>query len=95
MAQVFFCLDEREESIRRHLEEIAPEIETLGAAGFYGVAVDYAGIDDAHGVSLCPVVVKPPLGHKAMLLRSSKLSTTAPFSSSTIRCGQETVSFSI
>jgi hypothetical protein len=58
-AQVFFCIDEREESIRRHLEETAPEIETLSAAGFYGVAVDYAGIDDAHGVSLCPVVVKP------------------------------------
>jgi uncharacterized protein YbcC (UPF0753/DUF2309 family) len=58
-AQVFFCIDEREESIRRHLEEIAPSYETLSAAGFFGVAVDYAGIDDAHGVSLCPVVVKP------------------------------------
>jgi hypothetical protein len=58
-AQVCFCLDEREESIRRHLEEIAPEMETLAAAGFYGIAVDYAGIDDPHGVALCPVVVKP------------------------------------
>lgn len=58
-AQVMFCIDEREESIRRALEEIDPSIETHGAAGFFGCAIDYTGIDDAHGVALCPVVVKP------------------------------------
>ncbi len=58
-AQVFFCIDDREESIRRHLEEIAPDVETFGAAGFFGVAMSYTGVDDAQGVSLCPIVVKP------------------------------------
>jgi hypothetical protein len=58
-AQAFFCIDEREESIRRTLEEVAPEVETFGTAGYFGIAVDYKGIDDAHGAALCPVVVKP------------------------------------
>src|SRR5690242_1083127 len=58
-AQVFFCIDEREESMRRALEEADPNIETFSSAGYFGVAVDYKGIDDPHGAALCPVVVKP------------------------------------
>ena len=58
-AQVFFCIDEREESMRRALEEADPRVETYSAAGYFGVAVDYKGIDDSHGAAFCPVVVKP------------------------------------
>ncbi|HTR48799.1 MAG TPA: DUF2309 domain-containing protein [Verrucomicrobiae bacterium] len=58
-AQVFFCLDEREESMRRALEEADPRVETYSAAGYFGIAVDYKGIDDPHGAALCPVVIKP------------------------------------
>ena len=45
-AQVFFCIDEREESMRRALEEVDPDVETFSAAGYFGVAVNYKGIDD-------------------------------------------------
>ena len=58
-AQFIFCIDDREESIRRALEETDPSVDTYGAAGFFGCAIDYIGIDDARAVSLCPVVVKP------------------------------------
>jgi uncharacterized protein YbcC (UPF0753/DUF2309 family) len=58
-AQVFFCIDEREESMRRALEETDAAIETFSSAGYFGVAVDYKGIDDPHSAAFCPVVVKP------------------------------------
>jgi len=33
--------------------------EGAGSAGYFGVAVDYKGIDDPRGVAFSPVVIKP------------------------------------
>jgi uncharacterized protein YbcC (UPF0753/DUF2309 family) len=57
--QAVFCLDEREESIRRHLEEVEPACETFGTAGFFGVAMYHQGVTDAHPRPLCPVAIRP------------------------------------
>ncbi|MCC6494111.1 MAG: DUF2309 domain-containing protein [Pirellulales bacterium] len=57
--QMFFCIDDREESFRRHLEEVHPACETFGYAAFFNVAMYYRGASDAHARPLCPVVIKP------------------------------------
>src|SRR5581483_3419517 len=51
--------DEREESFRRHVEEVVPDTATFGAAGFFGVAMYYRGAADAHFRPLCPIIIKP------------------------------------
>jgi uncharacterized protein YbcC (UPF0753/DUF2309 family) len=59
-AQLVACMDDREEGLRRHLEEVDPDVETFGAAGFFGVAMRYLGLGDAVPTLLCPIVQDPP-----------------------------------
>jgi hypothetical protein len=57
--QAMFCIDAREESFRRHLEELDPRVETFGNAGFFNVPIYYRGAADACYTALCPIVVRP------------------------------------
>jgi uncharacterized protein YbcC (UPF0753/DUF2309 family) len=58
-SQVVFCMDEREEGTRRHLEEVDPGVETLGAAAHFGVPHLWRGLDDRELSALTPVVFAP------------------------------------
>lgn len=58
-AQFVFCIDDREEAIRRHIEELRADYETFGAAGFFGVPIDFIALGEKESVPLCPIVVTP------------------------------------
>ena len=57
--QVLTCIDDREESFRRHLIEVSPESETFGVAGFFNAPIYYRGAGDANFVPLCPIIIRP------------------------------------
>ncbi|CAD6878375.1 Hypothetical transmembrane protein coupled to NADH-ubiquinone oxidoreductase chain 5 homolog [Methylomonas albis] len=65
--QALFCIDDRECSIRRYLEDADAGIETFGAPGFFGIDFLYQGLDDVYPVAQCPVVIKP----KHLILEST------------------------
>ena len=57
--QAAFCIDVRSEVYRRALETIAPEVETIGFAGFFGFPIEYVQIGQTKGSAQCPVLLKP------------------------------------
>ncbi len=75
-AQALFCIDDRECSLRRNLEEVYPQVETFGAAGFFGIDFFYQGLDDAYPVAQCPNIITP----KHLVKESSNDAPTTKFS---------------
>lgn len=57
--QAVFCIDDREESTRRHLEEACAEVETFGYPGFFGVAMNFKEAAAHKGRPLCPASMRP------------------------------------
>jgi uncharacterized protein YbcC (UPF0753/DUF2309 family) len=58
-AQAAFCIDVRSEVIRRNLEAVAPDVETIGFAGFFGFSIEYIPAGQEVGGAQCPVLLTP------------------------------------
>lgn len=59
LLQAAFCIDVRSEVLRRALERVASRTETIGFAGFFGVALDHQPIGETRRQALCPVLLTP------------------------------------
>lgn len=57
--QAIFCIDEREDSIRRHIEAVDKNCETFGAPGFFGVEFYFQQEGSKFYDKLCPAPVTP------------------------------------
>lgn len=59
--QAIFCIDERECSLRRHLESTDTQCATFGAPGFFGVAFYFQPENGKFYEKLCPAPVTPSI----------------------------------
>ena len=57
--QAIFCIDEREDSIRRHIEAVHRNREIFGAPGFFGVEFYFQQEGSKFYDKLCPAPVTP------------------------------------
>ncbi len=57
--QAIFCIDEREDSIRRHIEAVDKKSETFGAPGFFGVEFYFQQEGSKFYDKMCPAPVTP------------------------------------
>lgn len=80
--QAVFCIDDRECSLRRHLEDLDTACETFGTPGFFGVAFYYQPEDGKFKTKLCPAPVTPAHLIKAVGA-NTKRKTDAHFSHQT------------
>ena len=59
--QAAFCIDVRSEVFRRALENVAPDVQTLGCAGFFGLPIQYTPIGSHATRPQLPGLLAPSL----------------------------------
>jgi uncharacterized protein len=57
--QAAFCIDVRSEVFRRALETVAPRVQTIGFAGFFGIFIEYVPLGAQTANSHVPVIFNP------------------------------------
>ncbi len=57
--QAFLCIDDREGSLRRHLEELDPQCRTYGTPGFFNVEFYFRPASGKFYTKACPVPLNP------------------------------------
>jgi uncharacterized protein len=57
--QAMFCIDDRECSVRRYLEQVDPACDTYGTPGFFNVEFYFQPLQGKHYTKLCPAPMTP------------------------------------
>ncbi|MBI3142408.1 MAG: DUF2309 domain-containing protein [Bacteroidetes bacterium] len=57
--QALFCIDDREYSLRRHLERVDPTCDTYGTPGYFGIAFYYQPEHGKFFTKACPAPISP------------------------------------
>ncbi len=57
--QVLVCMDDRQESLRRHLEDAVPNVVTYGVLGHFGIDMSVVPAHHPRPRQHCPPVMKP------------------------------------
>jgi uncharacterized protein YbcC (UPF0753/DUF2309 family) len=57
--QAMFCIDDRECSLRRYIEDTDPSAVTYGTPGFFGVAFYYKPMNGKFSMKVCPAPQNP------------------------------------
>ena len=57
--QAFFCIDDREESIRRNIEMLAPECQTFGTPAHFNIIARFKPENAKFSTQICPAPFTP------------------------------------
>ncbi|HMY39413.1 MAG TPA: Na-translocating system protein MpsB, partial [Marinagarivorans sp.] len=76
--QAVFCIDVRSEPMRRALESVAPGIQTLGFAGFFGLPMEYQPYASDLRRPQLPALLTPALSARPLLADRQQRRLLAP-----------------